>query len=99
MPINWKEMARHQRHLRRLAEQHEINLKRQLGSEHSQRARLVNTLADILTDIAYCADDPEQTYCNVCHRHLAEEGGHQSDCLYVLGLAVIAECGRSVGRE
>ena len=94
--IDWKQVAHHQRHLRRLAEQHEINLKRRLGQEHEQRVRLVNMMADILMDIAYDEDDTEQEYCNVCHRSLIEEDGHQTGCLYVLALSVLAEAGRSV---
>ena len=93
--IDWKEITRHYRHLLKLSEALEITLKRRLGKEREQRVRLVNTMADILMDIAYDEDDPDQTYCNVCHRSLIEEDGHQIGCEYVLGLAVLAEAGRS----
>jgi hypothetical protein len=94
--INWKEGARHYRHLLKLSEQHEINLKRRLGAEHERRATLVNTISDILMDIAYDEDDTNQEYCNVCRRSLIEEDGHQPGCLYVVALGVLAEAGRSV---
>jgi len=94
--IDWREAARHFRWGRRLAEEQEVRLKVRLSREHEQRVRLVNTMADILTDIAYDEDDPNQEYCNVCRRSLIEEDGHQAGCLYVLALAALAEAGRSV---
>ena len=94
--LDWKEIARHQRHRRKLSEALEVTLKRRLWAEHDKRGRLVNAMADILMDIAYDADDTNQTYCNVCRRSLIEENGHQPGCLYILGLATLAEAGRSV---
>lgn len=93
--IDWKEAARYFRWGRLLAEEQEGRLKRRLSDEHQKRVTLVNTMGDILMDIAYDPDDTNQTYCNVCHRSLIEEDGHQPGCLYVLGLAVLAEAGRS----
>jgi hypothetical protein len=81
--------------MRRQSERLEIQLKARLGQEHERRVRLVNTMADILMDIAYDEDDTNQEYCNVCRRSLIEEDGHQVGCEYVLALAVLAEAGRS----
>jgi molybdenum cofactor biosynthesis enzyme MoaA len=94
--VQWKEVARSYRARLRMADQHEINLKRRLGAEHEKRATLINMMADMLMDIAYDADDPNQEYCNVCHRSLIEEDGHQAGCLYVEALGVLTEAGRSV---
>lgn len=92
--IQWKEATRHFWFGRRLAREQEGRLKRRLHDEQVKRAALVNTLSDLLMDIAYDDDDPEQTFCNVCHRSLIEEDGHQSGCLYVVGLTVLVEAGR-----
>jgi len=91
----WKEAAGHFRHGRQLARQHEIALKQRLWAEHEARVRLANTMADILMDIAYDEDDVNQDYCNVCHRSLIEEDGHQSGCLYVAALAAVQDAARS----
>lgn len=92
----WRCATRHYRHKLKLADQHALDLKRRLWAEHDKRVTLVNTLGDVLLNIAYDPDDPEQEYCNVCRRNLEADGGHRTGCLLIMGLAVIAEAGRSV---
>ena len=96
---DWKEAARWYRARFRLSMETIGHRTRLAAAEHENRARLVNTMADILMDIAYDEDDPNQDFCNVCHRSLIEEDGHQSGCLYVTALAVLAEGARRGVRE
>lgn len=93
--IDWKEAARHYRYHMMLADQQEGRLKRRLHDEHERWVALANTLADVLLDIAYDSDDTNHDYCNVCHRSLIEEDGHQTGCLLIVGLAAIADASRS----
>lgn len=94
--VDWKQVAHYQRSMRRQSERLEITLKSHLGQELARRRALVNTMSDILMEIAYDEDDPNQEYCNVCHRSLIEEDGHQDGCLYVRALVAITE---SVGGD
>lgn len=94
MSINWKEAARHYRYYMMLADQQEGRLKRRLYDAQRARIAFATKMADILIDIAYDDDDPNQEYCKVCSRRLIEEHGHQPGCLYVTGLAIVAEASR-----
>lgn len=83
--IDWKAMAHHQRYLRRLAERHEVDLKRRLGAEHDKRVTLVNAMSDLLpriVDYGWCCEGI---------------GAHAEDCPYIAALAAVAEAGRSEG--
>lgn len=93
--LTWKEAARHFWSGRRLAEKRMVSLEIRLVDERQKRTSLINTLSDILMDIAYDDDDLNQEWCNVCHRNLIEENGHAPGCLYILGLAALAEAARS----
>lgn len=89
--IDWKEVARHYRHLLRLSERLEVTLKRRLWAEHDARVRLVNTMSELLPIIAGNGD-PYADQCFVCdHDH-----GHAAGCAYIAALAAVAEAGRSV---
>ena len=89
--IDWKQVAHHQRHLRRLAEQHEGNLKRRIWAEHQKRVVLVNAMTELLPIIAGNGD-PHADQCFVCdHDH-----GHAAECAYIKALEAVAEAGRSV---
>lgn len=91
-PELWKKVAHHQRHLRRLAEQHEIILKRRIWAEHEKRVALVNAMTILLPKIV-AHDNPY--WCVGCQRPLAK-WGHRPDCPYMAALAAVAEAGRSV---
>ena len=94
--IDWKEAARNYRQALKATSGALVLATRQCSAEHAKRIAIVNAMADILTDIAYDADDTDQEWCNVCHRSLIEENGHSAGCEYVTALAVLAEAGRSV---
>jgi hypothetical protein len=82
--IDWKEYARHQRHLLKLSEDLEVTLKRRLGQEHQKRVTLVNAMSDLLpriVDYGWCCEGI---------------GGHAEDCPYIAALAAVAEAGKSV---
>ena len=93
--LAWKEAARWYRARFLLSQQTIDQRTAQMAAEHEKRVRLVNTMSDILMDIAYAPDDTDQAYCNVCRRDLNDEDGHATGCLYVVGLAVLAEAARS----
>lgn len=85
--IDWKEYARHQRHLLKLSEHLEITLKRRLWAEHDARVRLVNAMSELLpkiVDYGWCCEGI---------------GGHAEDCPYIAALAAVAEAGKSVEED
>lgn len=89
--IDWKSVAHHQRHLRKLSERLEITLKRRLWAEHDARVRLVNAMAELLPIIAGNGD-PFAHQCFVCEH----DYGHAAACAYIRALEAVAEAGRSV---
>lgn len=88
--INWKAVAHHQRHLRRLAELNEINLKRILWGEHEKRVTLVNAMSELVPPLAIYGP-----WCRACDSRY-EEDGHDERCMYTRALAAIYEAGKSV---
>lgn len=91
MAINWKEVAHHQRHLRKLSESLEVTLKRRLWAEHDTRATLVTAMSELLPIIAGNGD-PYANQCFICdHDH-----GHAAGCAYIRALDAVAEAGRSL---
>ncbi len=89
--IDWKVVAHHQRHLRRLAEQQEIRLKQRLWAEHEVRSKIVAAMTELIPIIAGNGDPHGTDYCMVCDR----EGVHDADCAYIAALDAVAEAGRS----
>lgn len=89
--IDWKAVAHHQRHVRRLAEQQEIRLKVRLGQEHEKRVALVSAMSDLLPRVALTEDGR----CRWCG-YMLERYGHLIGCPYIAALAAVAEGGRSV---
>lgn len=90
--IDWKEAAHHYRHRLKLADQHALDLKRRLWHEHEKRITFVNTVSDVLSQLAPVALDER---CRVCHKHTGFVD-HAADCWYLRLLEAVAEAGRSV---
>lgn len=89
--IDWKEAARHFRRVRIFAEKRAVSMEIKYVDERQRRLALATAFADLLMDIAYDDDDANNEYCNVCHRSLIEEDGHQSGCLLIAGLTLAIE--------
>lgn len=78
MAINWKEAARNYRFQMMMADEQERRLKRRLWVERAQRVALVNTMTELLPEIAVCS----------CI------GPHVDGCLYIKALEAVTEAGR-----